>query len=90
VDTQLAEALLALAGAYLGVGVVFALAFVTLGVGRLDPSAATGSPGFRALIFPGAAALWPLLARRWLAARHGIAEQRDARADDARRTGART
>lgn len=53
-------------GAYAAVGVVFALAFVTRGVGRID-AAARGAPiGFRLLIAPGAAALWPLLLRRWL------------------------
>ena len=50
---------------YLLVGVVFALAFVGWGVGRIDPDARTGTWGFRVLIFPGVVALWPVLARRW-------------------------
>ena len=50
---------------YLALGCLFALAFVTRGVGRIDPAAARGTWGFRVLIFPGTAALWPLLLRRW-------------------------
>ncbi len=52
---------------YLGVGVLFAIVFVLKGVGKIDPSARGGTLGFRLLILPGAAALWPILARRWLA-----------------------
>ncbi|MEO1237017.1 MAG: hypothetical protein AAFX76_09540 [Planctomycetota bacterium] len=47
--------------AYAGVGVVFALWFVTRGVAGLDPAARGGPWGFRVLIFPGSAALWPVL-----------------------------
>lgn len=62
----LAEFLVAAAGSYLAAGLVFALAFVTAGVQRVDP-AARGAPwGFRLLILPGAAALWPLLLARWV------------------------
>lgn len=87
-NTALAEALLGLAAIYLVIGVAFALAFVMVGVGRVDRAAASGTPGFRALIVPGAAALWPLLARRWIAARHEPPEQRDAHTDLARGGGA--
>ena len=51
---------------YGALGLVFALCFVTLGVGRIDPSAKGAGVGFRLMILPGAAALWPLLASRWL------------------------
>ncbi len=51
---------------YAALGLVFALCFVTRGVERLDPSAKGAGVGFRLLILPGAAALWPLLAWRWL------------------------
>lgn len=54
--------------AYLGLGLVFGLAFVLRGAQRLDPVASSGSPGFRLLILPGAAALWPYLWLRWLRA----------------------
>lgn len=53
-------------GSYLLAGLGFALAFVTVGVGRMDSHAAQAGWGFRVLIFPGAVLLWPLLARRWL------------------------
>jgi membrane protein implicated in regulation of membrane protease activity len=47
-------------------GLVFAIAFVTTGVKRIDSQAIGSGVGFRVLIFPGAAALWPLLLRRWI------------------------
>jgi hypothetical protein len=47
-------------------GLVFAIAFVTTGVKRIDSQAIGSGVGFRVLIFPGAAALWPLLLRRWM------------------------
>ncbi|MEM1206172.1 MAG: hypothetical protein AAGN66_23275 [Acidobacteriota bacterium] len=51
---------------YAAVGAVFAVAFAIRGAGRVDPVARGGTWGFRLLILPGAAALWPLLLRRWL------------------------
>ncbi len=52
---------------YVGVGLLFAIIFVWKGVGKIDPSATGGTFGFRLLIIPGTVALWPILARRWLA-----------------------
>lgn len=52
---------------YLAVGIVFAIAFVRKGVEKIDPAAEEGTWGFRVLIAPGAAALWPILAKRWWA-----------------------
>lgn len=57
--------LVMLAGLYAAAGVVFAIAFVLKGASRIDPSAREGTWGFRVLILPGAAAFWPLLAKRW-------------------------
>ena len=51
---------------YAALGVIFAIAFVLAGVNRVDPAARGGSLFFRILILPGAAALWPWLAIRWL------------------------
>jgi hypothetical protein len=62
----LASWLVTLLGVYAALGLVFAVAFVTRGVGRVDPAAREGTWGFRLLIVPGTVALWPLLARRWL------------------------
>lgn len=63
----LAQWIVGLAGVYLAVGALFAVAFALRGCQRIDPAAATGTWGFRVLILPGAAALWPLLLRRWIA-----------------------
>ena len=52
---------------YAAIGLIFAIAFAFRGAGRIDPVAQQGTLGFRLLIIPGAAALWPLLLRRWLA-----------------------
>ena len=62
----LAQSLVMLFGIYAAVGLLFAIAFVTKGVARVDSMAAGAGWGFRLLILPGAAALWPLLLRRWL------------------------
>jgi hypothetical protein len=64
----IAQAVTLVVAVYAAIGVVFAAAFVTLGVARVD-HAARGAPwSFRALIFPGAAALWPVLLRAWVRA----------------------
>jgi hypothetical protein len=52
---------------YAAIGVVTALAFVIFGVTRVQPAAV--SLGARILILPGAAALWPYVLKRWIAAR---------------------
>ena len=75
--------IVAAVGIYILIGVLFALAFVVKGVNRLEPSAAEGSRGFRVLIFPGAVALWPLLAKRWLTATGRQPEERNAHRDAA-------
>jgi len=54
---------------YAVMGFVFAIAFVLRGVARVDGQAAGAGLGFRLIIFPGAAALWPLLLGRWIRAR---------------------
>lgn len=51
---------------YATVGFLFAVVFVIWGVGKLDPAARHSTAGFRFLILFGAAALWPLLLKRWL------------------------
>ena len=55
--------------AYSAAGFVFAAVFVVAGVAKVDP-VANGAPiGFRLIILPGVAALWPLMLTRWLRAR---------------------
>lgn len=63
---EIAQALVAVFLGYAGVGLVFGVAFALFGARRLDPAAAEGTWGFRALLVPGAAALWPLLLARWV------------------------
>lgn len=53
---------------YAVLGGLFALAFVLRGAGRIDPNARGATWGFRVLIFPGSAALWPWLLVRWIRA----------------------
>ena len=61
-----AEIVVVAVSAYLACGLLFGLAFVTAGVGRVDAAARGTTAGFRLLILPGAAALWPFLAARWV------------------------
>ncbi len=65
----IAETIVAILGAYLGVGAIFAVAFVTLGLSRIDPAAHAMPLGARLLIWPGVAALWPLMLQKWLTQR---------------------
>lgn len=60
------EAVVRLAAIYALLGLLFGGVFVLAGVGRLDPAARGAGWGFRLLILPGVAALWPLLLLRWI------------------------
>ena len=51
---------------YAGLGFVFALVFVWIGVQSLDSEAQGSGVGFRLLIIPCVTAFWPMLLRRWL------------------------
>jgi len=62
----LARAILSLAALYSALGLVFAAAFITRGVTKLDPAARGSGLLFRLLIVPGAAAFWPILLVKWL------------------------
>ena len=50
--------------AYATAGLIFALWFVIAGIGRLDAAARDAGFGFRLIVLPGVAALWPLLLKR--------------------------
>ena len=80
----LATWLVNLLAIYAALGIVFAIAFVWKGVGEVDPAARQGTLGFRALIFPGVVALWPLLARRWLAGSGAPPEEKNPHRRSAR------
>ncbi len=52
--------------AWLATGAVVGMAFLLFGIERLDP-AARGAYGFRPLLLPGLALLWPYVLLRWAA-----------------------
>lgn len=51
-------------GVYLALGAVFAVAWITVLAGRIDPGAKGAGIGFRLVIAPAAALLWPALLLR--------------------------
>lgn len=51
---------------YLACGTVFAVLFVWRWVGYADPAAVQGTRGFRILIAPGVAMVWPMFVMRLL------------------------
>ena len=61
----LAKAFVFALEAYGGLGLIFAVPFVCIGVQRLDPEAQGSEIGFRLLILPGVAAFWPMFLYRW-------------------------
>ena len=65
----LAPALLGAAALYALAGVVIALAFVTVGLAAVLPAGTPVTIGARILFVPAAAALWPVVLRRWLRSR---------------------
>ena len=52
--------------AYAAAGALFAVPFVTVGIQRVDPVAEHAPIGFRLMVMPAAAALWPMLLMRWI------------------------
>ena len=68
---------------YLVVGVLLGIAFVTRGVQAIDHAAEGTGWGFRLIILPGVAALWPFLLRRWIR-KAQPAEERNAHRDRVR------
>lgn len=63
---SLPDVLLLILASYLGLGLLFSIPFLIVGVGKIDPTASKGSWGFRIMILPGSIALWPLLISRWI------------------------
>ena len=74
-----------LAMIYAAIGLLFAIIFVILGVGRIDESAKGAPLFFRLLILPGAAALWPVLLGRWLLGQSYPPIERNAHRQSARK-----
>ena len=65
----LATAGLYAAGLYTAMGLVLACAFLTRGISIVDPVSKGSGIGFRLIILPGVAALWPVLLTRWIRAK---------------------
>jgi hypothetical protein len=74
-------------GIYAGVGLVFALLFVTVPIGRVDPAAQGSGVVFRILVFPGVVAFWPLLGLRWARGTRRPPEERTPHRDAAAKRG---
>lgn len=62
----LANTIVLLLGAWFGIGAIVAIAFLILGVNKLDASAKGASIFFRPAIFLGCVMLWPAVLIRWL------------------------
>lgn len=75
---MIAAVFLIVLGVYLACGLAFAIPFTLVGAKKVDPHAAHGSWGFRALLVPGTMALWPLLLRRWASGAHEPPEECNA------------
>lgn len=82
-SAETASLVVQIAGAYLALGALFALAFVARGAARVDPDAREASWGFRVVVFPGVTALWPLLALRWARGLTSPPSERNAHRDAA-------
>ena len=52
--------------AYCLIGFAFAMFFSLRGVERVDAGAGASHWSFRIMIFPGAAALWPVMLIKWI------------------------
>jgi hypothetical protein len=70
---MIVEILLIAVGVYLLCGLVFAIPFVLVGAGKIDPTPPTeaGVSGYH----PWHDVLWPVLARRWLKGIHEPPEE---------------
>ena len=71
---SVAAVIVAATQGYLIVGLVFAVVFVLFLAGRVDHAARDATWGFRILVIPGIALLWPLLLIRVLRGRQKPAE----------------
>ena len=79
---SVARCLVAVFAGWAAIGALFALCFASIGAGRLDPEARSAGLGFRLLILPASAALWPLLLWRWIRGSK-VPDERNAHRDAA-------
>jgi hypothetical protein len=68
---RIVEGFVFLLSAYALLGFLFSLAFVSVGVSRIDHDAKGTGIVFRLLIIPGVIAFWPMLLSRWM---RGVSE----------------
>ncbi|MGE5107792.1 MAG: hypothetical protein ACM3H8_09625 [Sphingobacteriales bacterium] len=54
------------AAIYVVCGFIFAIAFISKGIEKVDEGAHGGTWGFKLIIIPGVIALWPLLLEKWI------------------------
>jgi hypothetical protein len=59
--------ILVMTSVYLFAGLVFAIPFISKGVGKIDEGAANSGRGFRLIIIPGTIVFWPVLLKKWMA-----------------------
>jgi hypothetical protein len=81
---SLARTAVAIGAAWVAIGALFAIAFASVGAGRIDHEAKSAGVGFRVLIFPASVALWPLLLWRWIKGNAEAPRERNAHRDQAR------
>ncbi len=65
-DIQTAEMIVSALALYFAAGLIFAVIFVTIGIGRVDPNAKGAKLSVRLLLIPGSVALWPVLLYHWI------------------------
>lgn len=83
-DASWASWIVGVTGVYMAIGLVFGIAFVTVGAARIDPGARGAPFKFKLLILPASIALWPILARRWLGGQGQPPAERNAHREAAR------
>jgi hypothetical protein len=67
---KLIDIILIIVEAYLILGLLFSIPFVTKGVTVIDPDGAKGTRwGFRVIIIPGTIVFWPVLLKKWINAK---------------------
>ena len=69
----IAEILVSALALYAMAGLLFAIAFLSVGIRYVDPAANGTGLAFRLILLPGVAALWPFLLTRWLQKRSSAA-----------------
>jgi uncharacterized membrane protein len=70
-----AELIVTLAGWWIIAGSLVAVAFLFVGIDRIDEDA-QGAYVFRPLLVPGVLLIWPLVLWRWLRLERGLADER--------------